>query len=99
MSSQTASVCMATNLGSYDWGISKMTDDKVLKTVGEKAQAIHDAIKAEENCMVFVPYPIGWLAGVSVDQLRISVDRLDDVEVKRTSITDTLSFEVKKNDE
>jgi hypothetical protein len=75
-----------------------MSDDTILETVGEKAQAIHDAIKADEKCMVFVPYPVGWIAGVKVDQLRISVERLDDVEVKRTSITNSLSFEVKKDD-
>ena len=72
-----------------------MSDDTIFETVGEKAQAIYDAIKADEKCMVFVPYPIGWISGVPVSQLRISTERLDDVEVKRTSITDTLSFEVK----
>ena len=75
-----------------------MSDDTILKTVGEKAQAIYDAVIADEKCMVFVPYPIGWLAGVPVSQLRISVERLDGVEVKRTSITNSLSFEVKKDD-
>ena len=75
-----------------------MSDDINLETVGEKAQAVFDAIKAEEKCMVFVPYPIGWISGVPVSQLRISTERLDDVEIKRTSITDTLSFEVKKDD-
>ena len=75
-----------------------MTDDKVLETVGEKAQAVFDAIKAEEKCMVFVPYPIGWISGVPVSQLRIATERLDDVEIKRTSITDTLSFEVNMDD-
>ena len=76
-----------------------MSDDTFLETVGEKAQAIHDAVKADEKCMVFVPYPIGWISGVPVTQLRIPVERLDDVEIKRTSITNNLSFEVKKADD
>ena len=75
-----------------------MSEETNLLTVGEKAQAIFDAIKAGENCMVFVPLPIGWVSGVSVSELRIATERLDDVEVKRTSITDQLSFEVKKDD-
>ena len=75
-----------------------MSDDTIFETVGEKAQAIYDADKAGEKCMVFVPYPIGWISGVPVSQLRISTERLDVVEVKRTSITETLSFEVKKDD-
>ena len=75
-----------------------MAEDTIYETVGEKAQAVYDAIKAEEKCMVFVPYPIGWISGVHVSQLRISTERLDDVEIKRTSITETLSFEVKKDD-
>ena len=76
-----------------------MSDDTILETVGEKAQAIYDAIKADEKCMVFVPYPIGWISGVKVEQLRISTERLDVVEIKRTSITNNLSFEVKKEDD
>ena len=72
-----------------------MSEETILETVGEKAQAIFDGIKAEEKCMVFVPYPIGWISGVPVSQLRISTERLDVVEVKRTSITEQLSFEVK----
>ena len=75
-----------------------MSDDTILETVGEKAQAIYDAIKADEKCMVFVPYPIGWISGVPVTQLRISTERLDVVEVKRTTISECLSFEVKKDD-
>ena len=75
-----------------------MSDDTILETVGEKAQAIYDAIKADEKCMVFVPYPIGWITGVPVSQLRISTERLDVVEVKRTTISECLSFEVKKDD-
>ena len=73
-----------------------MSDDTIFETVGEKAQAIYDAINAEEKCMVFVPYPIGWICGVPVSQLRISTERLDVVEVKRTSISENLSFEVKE---
>jgi hypothetical protein len=75
-----------------------MSDDTILETVGEKAQAIHDAIKADENCMVFVPYPIGWICTVPVKQVRIPLERLDDVEIKRSSISNNLSFEVKKDD-
>ena len=75
-----------------------MSEDKLFETVGDKAQAVYDAIIAVEKCMVFVPYPIGWISGVPVSQLRISTERLDDVEIKRTSITETLSFEVKKDD-
>ena len=75
-----------------------MSEDKLLETVGEKAQAIYDAGKAKENCMIFVPYPVGWISSVPVSQVRIPTERLDDVEIKRTDITDQLSFKVKKDD-
>ena len=75
------------------------SEDTILETVGEKAQAIHDAIKAKENCMVMAPYPIGWICTVPVKQIGIPVERLDDVEIKRSSISGNLSFEVKKADD
>ena len=73
--------------------------DQILETAGQKADAILAAIKAEEKCMVFCPYPIGWVAGVSISQISIGVDRLDDVEMSITDITNTLCFKVKPNDD
>ena len=81
-----------------NYGVNIMSDDTIFETVGEKAQAIYDATKADETCMIHVPYPIGWISGIKVEQVRIPTNRLDDVEVKRTSITEQLSFEVKEND-
>ena len=75
-----------------------MSEDTIFETVGEKAQAIYDAEKAGEKCMINVPYPIGWISGISVDQIRIPNNRLDDVEVTRSSISGNLSFEIKKDD-
>jgi len=75
-----------------------MSDDIIFGTVGEKSQALFDAIKAEEKVMVFCPYPIGWLAGVPASTVSIPLERLDDVEVSRSSITNTLSFKVTKDD-
>ena len=72
------------------------SEDTILETVGEKAQAIHDAVKSDKKCMVMVPYPIGWICSVPVKQIGIPVERLDDVEIKRSSISGNLSFEVKK---
>jgi len=72
--------------------------DQILETAGQKADAILAAIKAEEKCMVFCPYPIGWVAGVSISQISIGVDRLDDVEMAVSAITGNLSFKVKPND-
>ena len=76
-----------------------MSDEEIIfGTVGEKSQALFDAIKADEKVMVFCPYPIGWLAGVPASTVSIPLERLDDVEVSRTSITNTLSFKVVKDD-
>ena len=76
-----------------------MSEDTIFETVGEKAQAIYDADKAGEKCMVNVPFPIGWIAGVDVGQIRISNNRLDDVEITKSHITGHLAFEVKKADD
>jgi hypothetical protein len=76
-----------------------MSDDIILETVGEKAQAIYDAIKAEEKCMIFAPYPIGWIAGVGVDQISVTSSSLEHLEVKRMGITGNLSFQVKRKDD
>ena len=76
-----------------------MSDDIIFETVGEKAQAIYDAIKADEKCMIFAPYPIGWIAGVGVDQITVSSTSLEHLEVTRTGITGTLSFQVKRKDD
>ena len=70
-------------------------EDIIFETVGEKAQAIYDADKAGEKCMVNVPFPIGWIAGVDVGQIRISNNRLDDVEISKSHITGHLAFVVK----
>ena len=81
-----------------NYGVNIMSEDTIFETVGEKSQALFDAIKADEKVMVFCPYPIGWLAGVPASTVSIPLERLDDVEIKRTSITNSLSFEVKKDD-
>ncbi len=81
-----------------NYGVNLMSDDTTFETVGEKAQAIYDAEKAGEKCMVHMPFPIGWIAGVDVSQIRISTNRLDDVIITKSSITGHLSFEVKKDD-
>ena len=73
--------------------------DTILETPRQKADAIHAAVKNEENCMVFVPYPIGWVTGVKISQISIGVDRLDDIEMSVTDITNTLCFKVKPNDD
>ena len=75
-----------------------MSDDTIFETVGEKAQAIYDAVKAKEKCQVFAPYPIGWVFNVPIGQISIALGQLDNVEIKRTSISECLSFEVKKDD-
>ena len=72
--------------------------DTPLETAGQKADAILAAIEASEKCMVFCPYPIGWVAGVDISQISIGVDRLDDIEMSVTDITNTLCFKVKPND-
>lgn len=72
--------------------------DTPLETAGQKADAILAAIKAEEKCMVFCPYPIGWVAGVSISQISIGVDRLDDIEMSISAITGNLSFKVKPSE-
>ena len=74
-------------------------EDIIFETVGEKAQAMYDAEKAGEKCMVNVPFPIGWIAGVDVGQIRISNNRLDDVKVTKSQITGHLAFEVQKADD
>jgi hypothetical protein len=76
-----------------------MADEIIFKTVGEKSQALYDAIKAKEKCQILVPYPIGWIFNVPVSQISISLTSLDNVEIKRTSISECLSFEVKKEDD
>ena len=76
-----------------------MSDDIIFETVGEKAQAIYDAIKADEKCMIFAPYPIGWIGGIGVDQISVTSSSLEHLEVKRTGITGTLSFQVKRKDD
>ena len=73
--------------------------DTMLETPGQKADAIHAAVKNEENCMVFVPYPIGWVTGVKISQISIGVDRLDDVEMSISSISGNITFKVKPNDD
>jgi hypothetical protein len=75
-----------------------MSDDTILETVGAKAQAIYDAEKAGEKCMINVPFPIGWIGGVNVSEIRIPTNRLDDVKITRSGITKKLSFELKKDD-
>ena len=80
-------------------GVNIMSEDIIFETVGEKAQAIYDADKAGEKCMVNVPFPIGWIAGVDVSQIRISNNRLDDVKVTKSQITGHLAFEVQKADD
>ena len=83
-----------------NYGVNIMSDEDIIfETVGEKAQAMYDAEKAGEKCMVNVPFPIGWIAGVDVSQIRISNNRLDDVEITKSHITGHLAFEVKKADD
>lgn len=72
--------------------------DQILETPGQKADAILAAIEAGEKCMVFCPYPIGWVAGVDMSQISIGVDRLNDVEMAVSAITGNLSFKVKQGD-
>ena len=72
--------------------------DQILETPGQKADAILAAIEASEKCMVFCPYPIGWVAGVDMSQISIGVDRLNDVEMAGSAITGNLSFKVKQGD-
>ena len=72
--------------------------DQILETPGQKADAILAAIEAGEKCMVFCPYPIGWVAGVDMSQISIGVDRLNDVEMAVSGITGNLSFKVKQGD-
>ena len=72
--------------------------DQILETPGQKADAILAAIEAGEKCMVFCPYPIGWVAGVDLSQISIGVDRLNDVEMAVSAITGNLSFKVKQGD-
>ena len=72
--------------------------DQILETPGQKADAILAAIEAGEKCMVFCPYPIGWVAGVDMSQISIGVDRLNDVVMAVSAITGNLSFKVKQGD-
>ena len=72
--------------------------DQILETAGQKADAILAAIEASEKCMVFCPYPIGWVAGVDISQISIGVDRLNDVEMAVSAITGNLSFKVKPSE-
>ena len=72
--------------------------DQILETPGQKADAILAAIEAGEKCMVFCPYPIGWVAGVDISQISLGVDRLHDVEMAVSAITGNLSFKVKQGD-
>ena len=72
--------------------------DQILETAGQNADAILAAIEAGEKCMVFCPYPIGWVAGVDMSQISIGVDRLNDVEMAVSAITGNLSFKVKQGD-
>ncbi len=82
----------------FNYGVNIMSENTIYETVGEKAQAIYDAEKAGETCLVNVPFPIGWIAGVDVGQIRIPTNRLDDVKITKSHITEHLSFEVKKDD-
>ena len=75
-----------------------MSDETIFETVGEKAQAIYDAINAKEKCQIMAPSPIGWIFNVPMSQIAISLTSLDNVVIKRTSISKCLSFEVKKDD-
>ena len=83
-----------------NYGVNIISDEDIIfETVGEKAQAMYDAEKAGEKCMVHMPFPIGWIAGVDVSQIRISNNRLDDVKVTKSQITGHLAFEVQKADD